>query len=233
MRIIILISITTLFSILTYSQENKENESWLVSIKSGPSWSQYNFKPLSNIEQSLGYTLDKKLNMNYGINLIYFQERISLKVGISFLDKGYKQNYTWTAPNGIDPALDPVVPVSSTLNAYYVNGGIAFGYSVVKQEKISITPYINFMYGGLVKFKETTIYGKEGKTTKETNLIYHQLADKILTLSFSLDARYNLTQRIGVLISPYLAKDVNSVDNNLITNTNYILGGRLGLYINL
>lgn len=215
---------------ISFAQELLQLNGWSVIVKTGVSNSNYFFQPLNPLKQLLDYKLEnRKLNQNYDLAFSYQLERVTLKIGASLMERGYRQTYNWIPPDGVSGLNDPNLPSYTNMNANYINWSLSLGYSFIQKHKVSITPFANFIYGGLVSFKEETIYGNDKKNTNETNFVNHQFASTILACSFSIDARFSVLNRLGVILSPYLLYTFSDIDNNLIEKSNHSLGANIGL----
>lgn len=208
-------------------QESKEN-GWSAMLKGGMLTSNYEFSPLSSSKQLLGYELENKINSNLDLEFKYHLQKVAMKIGVSYIGRGYRQSYNWITPDQ-NSLNDPSLPSYTNMNSRYLNWSLSFGYSVLKGNKLEITPFANFIYGGLVSLKELTVYGNDSNNTKETDLVCHKFSSTILATSFSVDFTYNVTEKVGVLFSPYFLHTITTIDEKLIEKSRHSIGGNIGV----
>lgn len=158
-------------------QESIRN-GWSVMLKGGVLTSNYDFKPLSETKQLFGYELENKTNTNLDLEFKYQLQNIAMKIGTTYINRGYRQSYNWVTPdlNGFN---DPSLPSYTNMNSRYLNWNLSFGYSILQKKKLTLTPFANFMYAGLVSFREETIYGDDPKNVKETELVCHRFSSTV------------------------------------------------------
>ena len=177
-----IVIILTLMSLMAYSQSN-----FYIGLNTGPF-----FKPNSNISYlGGGVNLNTKVDLAYGLMAGYaFASNNRVHIEARYINIQYEKVYSYIVPDPHDPLL--LFKYDLDINSLAIN--IIYDYKLFASNKFSI-----FISPG---FKTQFALSKNEPDIDPNNFIEIQYKKTLYGLGIGFIGKYNITEKIGVVLIP-------------------------------
>ncbi|MCK4661614.1 MAG: PorT family protein [Bacteroidales bacterium] len=217
MRKIILIFGIVFTSILVSGQENK------ISTGLASSVDYYNMFDFKSI---VGFNHKYETNSAYSIGLRFqynINEKLSLRSGLLYSEKGYKKNYNYIFMD----AGDPLIPKESNLKISYLNVPLIIGYYLINKGNIKFSSSTGIISEFLISNTEISVF--EDNSERNSEFLNQNLNGILLSAQVNVGLEYHMGKNLFFTIEPYVRYGINKIDDVIMNSNPISYGGILSV----